>query len=43
MRVRVRGRVASLLAVAKILMAQKHRVKGSVKFVFQPAEVEGDG
>ena len=36
------GHVATLLAAAKVLAAQREQIKGSVRFLFQPAE-EGAG
>ena len=36
------GHTASLLGVAKILMANRHLLKGTIKLAFQPAE-EGEG
>lgn len=34
--------MAIMLTVAKVLAAKRHQLKGSVKFLFQPAE-EGHG
>lgn len=32
------GHIASLLAAAKVLFNQRHKLKGVVKLIFQPAE-----
>jgi amidohydrolase len=37
------GHTSIGLAVAKMLHAQRHRIKGRVKFIFQPAEELGKG
>jgi amidohydrolase len=36
------GHVAMLLGAVEVLSAQKHKIKGKVRFIFQPAE-EGEG
>ncbi|MFQ6674664.1 MAG: M20 family metallopeptidase, partial [Fidelibacterota bacterium] len=37
------GHMAMLLGAAKVLSGMRHRIKGSVKFIFQPAEEGGGG